>query len=103
MSNVRGQNMQLESTNDAEDWLNLLDFAAIADPGDKVRECEYFLAAASEEKDRDRFRWQVSAFFNAAYSYFETSALYAYLSFTDPKTGEPVEDSVALEVLRKYV
>jgi hypothetical protein len=88
---------------DLEDWLSLLDLSAIADPNDKLAECEYFLYAASLEKDRDRFRWQISAFFNAAYSYFEISAISAYFAFTDPETGEPVEDSEVLEILRKYI
>lgn len=88
---------------DDEDWLSLLDLSAIADPGDKVSECEYFLEIASSETNRERFRWQISAFFNAAYIYFETSALSAYFSISDPQTGEPVEDSEALAILRKYV
>jgi len=88
---------------DDEDWLSRFDLSAIADPGDKVSECEYFLDIASSETDRDRFRWQISAFFNAAYSYFETTALSAYFSISDPQTGESVEDSEALAVLRKYV
>lgn len=88
---------------DDEDWLSLLDLSAIADPGDKLSECEYFLAVAASETNRERFRWQISAFFNAAYSFFETSAISAYFSITDPKTGEPVEDSQTLDILRKYV
>ena len=87
----------------AEDILNRLDLSAIADPGDKVRECEFFLGLAESEADRTRFRWLISAYLNAVYSYFETSALYAAAAFIDPETGEPVEDSEAVEVLRKYV
>jgi hypothetical protein len=86
-----------------DDWLNLLDLSAIADPGDKLAECEYFLALAAQEQCREHFRWLISAFFNAAYSYFETSALSAYVAFSDPKTGEPIEDEEALLILRKYV
>lgn len=86
-----------------DDWLNLLDLSAIADPGDKLAECAYFLALAAQEKCREHFRWLISAFFNAAYSYFETSALSAYVAFYDPKTGEPIEDQEALLILRKYV
>ena len=77
----------------AEEWLNLLDIAAIADPGDKLAECEYFLALAEQETDRERFRWTISAFFNAAYSYFETSALAAYVALTDPHNGDSIEDT----------
>jgi hypothetical protein len=41
--------------------------------------------------------------FNAAYSFFEISTLAAFYSMADPQTGEPVEDSDALQVLRRYV
>lgn len=86
-----------------DDWLDLLDLSAIADPGDKLAECAYFLALASQETCREHFRWLISAFFNAAYSYFETSALLAYAAFCDPDTGEPIEDEDALVLLRQYV
>lgn len=86
-----------------DEILTLVDLSAIADPGDKVRECEYFLALASVECDRNRFRWLISAYLNAVYSFFETSALRACMGITDPKTGEPVGDADALETLRAYV
>lgn len=95
--------MSIAITLDDENWLSLLDLSAVADPDDKFAECEYFLSVAATEANREHFRWQISAFFNAAYSYFETSALFAYFSFTDPETGELVEDSQALDILRKYV
>lgn len=85
------------------DILERLDLDAIADPGDKIRECEFFLGLASIEMDRTRFRWLVSAYLNAVYSYFETTALYASVSFTDPQTGDPIVDSEAVEKLRAYV
>ena len=85
------------------DILERLDHDAIADPGDKIRECEFFLGLASIEMDRARFRWLVSAYLNAVYSYFETTALYASVSFTDPQTGDPIEDGEAVERLRAYV
>jgi hypothetical protein len=88
---------------DLNEWLSLLDLQAIPDPHDKVRECEFFFELMLRETERDRFRWLASAFLNAAYSYFETSALRAFFRFTDHETGESVEDSQALEVLRKYV
>jgi hypothetical protein len=88
---------------DIDEWLSLLDLAAIPDPNDKVRECEFFFELMSTETDRDRFRWLTSAFLNASYSYFESSALTAFFRFTDQETGEPIEDSQALEVLRRYV
>jgi len=86
-----------------DDWLDLLDLAAIADPDDKIAECEYFLALASAEPDVQRFRWLISAFFGAAYSFFEISALSAFHAFTDPQTGKPIEDTGALDILRRYV
>jgi len=86
-----------------EDWLNLLDLAAIADSHDKIAECEYFLTLASTEQDVQRFRWLISAFFGAAYSFFEISALSAFQAFIDPRTGEPVENTDALKTLRRYV
>lgn len=83
--------------------LKRIDLSAIADPGDKIRECEFFLGLASTETDRARFRWLVSAYLNAVYSYFETTALHASVRFTDPETGDPIEDTEAVETLRTYV
>ena len=83
--------------------LEHIDFEAIADPDDKIRECEFFLDLASKEADRARFRWLISAYLNAVYSFFETSALYFSVAFTDPETGDPIEDSEAIEILRNYV
>jgi len=91
------------SDSSLSDILQRLDLEAIADSGDKVRECEYFLGLASAEADRTRFRWLVSAYLNAVYSYFETAALYASVAFTDPETGAPIEDAEAVETLRAYV
>lgn len=86
-----------------EDWLNLLDLDTIADPSDKSSECEYFLRLATEEKDKDKFRWLISAFFGAAYSFFEINALQAHQSFHNPETGDPIENEGAIETLRRYV
>ncbi|PND36802.1 hypothetical protein C1O66_04120 [Paucibacter aquatile] len=86
-----------------QDILDRIDLSAIADPGDKIRECEFFLALASDESDLSRFRWLISAYLNAVYSYFETTALYAAVAFTDPESGEPIEDTEAVETLRNYV
>ncbi len=83
--------------------LERLDLDAIADSGDKIRECEFFLGHASAETDRTRFRWLVSAYLNAVYSYFETTALYSSVAFTDPQTGDPIEDTEAIDRLRAYV
>jgi hypothetical protein len=95
--------MSRKLTVDTEDWLNLLDFDAIADPSDKSSECEYFLYLATQENNKDKFRWLISAFFGAAYSYFEINAIRAYQSFHNPKTGDPIENEEALGTLRRYV
>jgi len=94
--------MEPDGQLELDDWINLLDMSAIADPFDKIAECQYFLDLASQEADVEHFRWLVSAFFAAAYSYFEISALSSFHAYTDPQ-GDPVEDSDALEVLRRYV
>lgn len=94
----------MQSDSDSfEDWLDYGDLSAVPDLDDKHLECEYFFELLSVEKDRNRFRWLVSAFLNAIYSYFETSALTAHFRFTHPETGEPIEDSESLEILRQYV
>lgn len=85
------------------DWLSLLDFDAIALPSDKLDECRYFFGLLKKETDSQRFRWLISAFFGAAYSYFEILALHAHLSFSDPNSGESIPDEEALEILRRYV
>jgi hypothetical protein len=87
----------------AQDLLARLDLSAIADPGDKIRECEFFLELASAETDRTRFRWLISAYLNAVYSYFETTALFASAAFTDPETLGPLQDAEAVEILKNYV
>lgn len=91
----------LDSSED--NFLERIDLDAIADPGDKIKECEFFLSLACIETDRMRFRWLISAYLNAVYSYFETTALYASVAFTDPQTGDPIEDSEAVDRLRTYV
>lgn len=87
---------------DIEDWLNRWDMESVPDFNDKVRECAFFFELLSNEADRDRFRWLLSGFLNAAYSFFETAALNAYFRYTDPD-GEPYEDEEGLTVLRRHV
>lgn len=82
--------------------LRLLDLAAIPDPGDKLSECEFFFALAEKEVDRNRFRWITSAFLAAAYSYFETSVMYAHFAFAT-EDGTAIADVDALRVLGQYV
>lgn len=84
------------------EFFSRLDLSAIEDVGDKVAECEFFLDRASTEIDRKHFRWLISAFLNAAYSYFEMSALHAYFAFTD-KDGEMQPDLEAVDVLSGHV
>lgn len=88
---------------DIDDWLNRWDIDAVPDFDDKVKECEFFFELLEAETDRNRFRWLVSAFLNAAYSFFESSALTAYFRFTDAETGDPFADHEGLEVLRRHV
>lgn len=95
--------MPHELLTDEDDWLNLLDLDAIADPSDKLAECQYFLGLAVEERDKDKFRWLISAFFGAAYSFFEINALRAYQGFFDPETGDPIENLEAIAALGGYV
>ena len=87
----------------AKDLLDELDFEAIPDLDDKVRECEFFFKALSEEKDRDKFRWFLSAYMNSAYSYFETMAVRAHEFFLDRDTGNPVICAEILEELGQHV
>lgn len=83
--------------------LDHLDLDAIADPFDKIEECQYFLNIASKEADAQHFRWLISAFLSAAYSFFDISVLNAFHAFADPKNGDLVEDAEALKILRQYV
>jgi hypothetical protein len=82
--------------------LSKWDFSAIAEPADKLAEATFFFELASKEPDRRRFRWLVSAFFNAAYSFFETAALHGFHAFTN-EDGDTGPDEQALAVLGKYV
>ena len=95
--------MESHTGDEVSDMIDRLDLSAIALPDDKINECTYFINLASNETDIDKFRWLVSAFFNAAYSFFEISALSAYNAFNDPENGDPIEDGEALEALGRYV
>lgn len=86
-----------------DEWFNLLDLDAIALPSDKLEECRYFLDLIEMEVEAQRFRWLISAFCGAAYSYFEILALHLYESFSDPDSGESIPDEEALALLRRYV
>lgn len=93
--------MNAKGFNERE-FFSRIDLSAIEDVGDKIAECEFFLGLTNEEGDRKNFRWLISAFLNAAYSYFETSALHAYFAFTDEE-GEMQPDMDAVDVLRGQV
>jgi hypothetical protein len=80
-----------------------VDLSAIPLPDDKIEECRYFLTLASEQEDSGRFRWLISAYLNAVYSYFEIKALGVHEAYTNPETAEPIADSEALEILRQYI
>jgi len=82
--------------------LSQYDFEAIVEQTDKLDEAVYFLAAAREQTDRRQFRWLVSAFFNAAYSYFDTAAMHACNAYTNTD-GETMPDDDALAILGKYI
>lgn len=88
---------------DFDDWLSRCDIGAVPDFDDKLRECEFFFDALSAETNRNRFRWLVSAFLNAAYSFFESTALTAYFRYSDPESGESYEDDEGLAILRLHV
>ncbi len=86
-----------------ESILEKVDLAAIPLPDDKLRECEFFLTLAKQERDRDRFRWYISAFLNAAYSALEIKAKSLFFAYFDPDRDEFYSDDESLAVLRRYV
>lgn len=90
---------------ESANWLDLdlVDLDAVPEPLDKVKECQFFLGLAEHELDPQRFRWLTSAFFGAAYSFFEIAALNAHQRFFHPDTGEPLKDEDTLKFLRQYV
>lgn len=87
---------------DCESFLNRWDMEATPDFDDKLRECEFFFELLSKETDRNKFRWLLSGFLNAAYSFFESSALTAHFRYTDAD-GEPYEDHEGLSILQRHV
>jgi hypothetical protein len=92
----------MNAANDHEDWLRGLDIQAVPDLDDKLRECEFYFGLLEGQDDRSKFRWVLSGFLNAAYSFFESSALAAYYRFTDAD-GEPYADFDGLAILRRHV
>ena len=84
-------------------YLDDLDMDAIALPEDKLDECKYFYTLLKSESNRDKFRWLLSAFLGACYSFLEIKAKSLHFAFSDPDTGEYHEDENSLEILRQYV
>lgn len=75
---------------------------AVPDFDDKLLECEFFFELLSKETDRSKFRWLLSGFFNATYSFFESSALTAHFRYTD-SDGEQYEDEEGLSILQRHI
>lgn len=88
---------------DLTEVLGSIDMAAVALPDDKLKECEYFLGLAECAEDRDEFRWLLSAFLGAAYSYLETKAQSLCNRYYDEETDAMSPDEEGLEVLRRHV
>ncbi|ABA57087.1 hypothetical protein Noc_0567 [Nitrosococcus oceani ATCC 19707] len=86
-----------------EQILRDLDLSAIAPGSDKLDECRFFLSALKSQTERQFFRWYLSAYLGATYSYLEIKALELYFSSCDPENGESVKDEAGLSVLREYV
>lgn len=82
--------------------LSAYDFESIVEQTDKLHEAEYFLNASRQQSERREFRWLVSAFLNAAYSYFDTAALTACHSSTN-EDGDTEADPEAVKILEKYI
>lgn len=80
-----------------------LDLSAVVFPDDKLKECEFFCDLLRAECDLNKFRWLLAAFLNACYGYLEFKATYLHYAYSDPETGDPIEDREALETLKKYV
>jgi hypothetical protein len=83
-------------------WLNIK-WEYIPDLNDKITECSFFLDLASNEHSVDKFRWLISAFLNAAYSYFESKSVEIYHTHVDAESGNCYVDKPAHDVLSKYV
>lgn len=95
----------LDADLSSESWIELCQLDAVADPSDKIEECRFFLKLAEQEKELQNFRWLISAFMGAAYSYFEISALRSFDVAHDNETGKWVRavNSEALHVLSQYL
>jgi len=90
-------------TEELKQFMASVDLSSSAGLDDKAEECRFFLALAETETDRARFRWLVSAFLSAAYSYFEHTAFWACIACTDEDTGEDIPDEALLSAVREHV
>lgn len=86
-----------------ESLLENLDLSAVALPDNKLDECRYSYSLLKKEKNRDQFRWLLSAYLSACYSHLEITAKSLFHAFQDPDTGESFQDDDALEIFRRYV
>lgn len=84
-------------------FMSSVDISSAAAQDDKADECRFFLELARAETDRSRFRWLVSAFLSAAYSYFDQAAYWTCIARTDESTGEDVADEVLLSAVREHI
>lgn len=86
-----------------EQYLADIDMDSIALPDDKLDECRYFYELLTQESERDKFRWLLSAFLGGCYSFLEIKAKNLYHAFNDHETGDSIEDGESLNILRQYV
>jgi len=84
-------------------FISSIDVQSVAGEDDKADECRFFLGLARMEIDKKKFRWLVSAFLGAAYSYFEHTAHWACIARTDHDTGEDIADEALLSAVREHV
>lgn len=88
---------------DLDKILGYIDFSAVVDLNDKINECYFFYNLLINECDRTKFRWLLGAFLNSCYGYLEDKASYFHYAYSDPESGEPIEDWQSLDTLQKYV
>ena len=75
-----------------------LDIVGIPDTWDTLEKCEYFLKLASREVKTPQFSWLISAFLEAAYSFFNVFAIRAMHWLVDCD-GQTWQDDEAFEEL----
>ncbi len=87
---------------DSDEWLNIR-VDDIPDPLDKCLECRYFFQLLEGESNQNNFRWLMSAFVSAAYSFFETVNFSAYKRYPDEISSVNTGCEEVLNVINKYV